>query len=46
VLEVTKTPTPPVTPYRVPSGSMEPTLSIGQVAWVEAAAYTPKVGDI
>jgi signal peptidase I len=46
VLEVTKTPTPPVTPYRVPSGSMKPTLSIGQVAWVEAAAYTPKVGDI
>jgi signal peptidase I len=35
--------TPPLL-YRVPSGSMEPTLGIGDVAFFEAAP--PKVGDI
>lgn len=32
--------------YRVPSGSMEPTLRIGQVVQVQAGSYAPKVGDI
>jgi len=35
-----------VTPYRVPSGSMEPTLTIGEVVWIETAGYSPAVGNI
>ena len=33
-------------PYRVPSGSMEPTLPIGARVYVEPLSGTPKVGDI
>jgi signal peptidase I len=33
-------------PYRVPSGSMEPTLPIGARAYLEPLSGTPKVGDI
>lgn len=32
--------------YRVPSGSMEPTLPIGTHVFVRILGYTPKVGDI
>jgi signal peptidase I len=35
----------PVKGYRVPSGSMEPTLSIGERVWVEAGA-SPGVGEM
>ena len=35
-----------VRPYRVPSGSMEPTLSVGQVVSVQLGSYSPHVGDI
>jgi signal peptidase I len=33
-------------PYKVPSGSMEPTLPIGARVYVEPLSGTPKVGDI
>jgi signal peptidase I len=35
-----------VKPYRIPSGSMEPTLGIGQHILVERLANTPHIGDI
>ncbi len=33
-------------PYRVPSGSMEPTLPVGARAYLEPLSGTPRVGDI
>jgi signal peptidase I len=33
-------------PYRVPSGSMEPTLPIGARTYLEPLSGTPRVGDI
>jgi signal peptidase I len=32
--------------YRVPSGSMEPTFSIGMTVWVQTQGYSPAVGDV
>ncbi len=43
---VTIRPAPIDVPFRVPSGSMEPTLSIGARVWVQTTEYTPKIGDI
>jgi signal peptidase I len=35
-----------VKPYRIPSGSMEPTLAIGQRILVDRVAISPRVGNI
>jgi signal peptidase I len=37
---------PPEAVYRVPSGSMEPTFSIGSHALIRALVSTPTVGDV
>jgi signal peptidase I len=43
---VVQVPAPPLAAYRVPSGSMEPSLSIGTHVWVEGVKSSPAVGDI
>src|ERR1035437_814701 len=35
-----------VKPYKIPSASMEPTLSIGQKVLVDRIAFSPSVGQI
>jgi signal peptidase I len=32
--------------YRVPSGSMEPSFSIGTTVWLQTQGYSPAVGDV
>lgn len=36
----------PLRHYRNPSGSMEPTLSVGTTVYIERRSFSPRVGDI
>jgi signal peptidase I len=38
--------TPPLKAFRVPSGSMEPGLAVGDHVWIEELTAPPHVGDI
>jgi signal peptidase I len=47
LVNVQMTPVPAgLVSYRVPSGSMEPSFSIGTTVWVQTQGYSPAVGDV